>query len=95
MRRARFAAFAADTLLAGLFVDEWMESIPAHEETTGLGFHFDAPGARPPQAHPASRCRPIRRRRTGPLDGLLGVVNEAMLWRASARRAAAGPAGSA
>jgi hypothetical protein len=71
------AAFTADALVAGLFVDEWMESIPAHEETTGLGFHFDAPGARPPQsillavpADPAAE--------SWTLDALVGVVNEAM-----------------
>jgi hypothetical protein len=71
------AAFTADALVAGLFVDEWMESIPDNEETTGLGFHFDAPGARAPQsillAVPAD---PGMQNWT--LDGLLGVVNEAM-----------------
>ena len=40
----------ADTLLAGLFVDEWAEFIPAPEQNTGLTFHFDAPGARAPQS---------------------------------------------
>jgi len=60
-----------------LFVDEWSESIPATQETTGLGFHFDAPGARPPQsillAVPAD---PAAENWT--LDGLVDVVNEAM-----------------
>jgi hypothetical protein len=36
--------------LAGLLVDEWVEVIPGEEETTGLVFHFDAPGTQPPQA---------------------------------------------
>jgi hypothetical protein len=67
---------AADTM-AGLFIDEWSESIPATEETTGLGFHFDAPGARPPQsvllAVPAD---PAADHWT--LDGLVDVVQEAM-----------------
>jgi hypothetical protein len=71
------AAFTADALVAGLFVDEWMESIPSNEETTGLGFHFDASGARPPQsillAVPAD---PAAQNWT--LDGLVDVVNEAM-----------------
>jgi hypothetical protein len=66
----------ADTL-AGLFIDEWSESIPATEETTGLGFHFDAPGARPPQsvllAVPAN---PTADRWT--LDDLVDVVQEAL-----------------
>jgi hypothetical protein len=35
---------------AGLFVDAWAETIPAREETTGIAFHHDAPGARAPQA---------------------------------------------
>jgi hypothetical protein len=36
--------------LAGLFCDAWPETVPSTEETTGVAFHFDAPGARPPQA---------------------------------------------
>ena len=63
--------------MAGLFVDEWTESIPSDEETTGLGFHFDAPGARPPQsillAVPADPKVP-----NWTLDSLLATVNEAM-----------------
>lgn len=44
------AGLAADTLLAGLTVDEWQEVIPDAVQTTGVSFHYDAPGARPPQA---------------------------------------------
>jgi hypothetical protein len=36
--------------LAGLLVDEWVEVVPNAEETTGVAFHYDAPGASPPQA---------------------------------------------
>jgi hypothetical protein len=36
--------------LAGLFVDAWAEVIPSAEHTAGVAFHYDAPGARPPQA---------------------------------------------
>ncbi|WP_394788312.1 hypothetical protein [Rhodoferax sp.] len=65
------------TRLAGLYVDEWMETIPSDSETTGLGFHFDAPGARPPQsillAVPADPSTP-----SWTLDSLLATVNEAM-----------------
>jgi hypothetical protein len=68
---------AADDALAGLYVDEWMESIPSLDETTGLGFHFDAPGARPPQsillAVPADSAVPA-----WTLDALLGTVQEAL-----------------
>jgi hypothetical protein len=71
------AALAPADTMAGLFIDEWSESIPATEETTGLGFHFDAPGARPPQsillAVPAD---PSAENWT--LDGLIDVVNEAV-----------------
>ncbi|MDP1901505.1 MAG: hypothetical protein Q8K96_13780 [Rubrivivax sp.] len=40
----------ADTALAGLTIDEWQEVIPDRMQTTGVSFHYDAPGARPPQA---------------------------------------------
>jgi hypothetical protein len=36
--------------LSGLVVDEWPETVPAAELATGIAFHCDAPGARPPQA---------------------------------------------
>lgn len=63
--------------MAGLFIDEWSESIPATEETTGLGFHFDAPGARPPQSILlAVPSDPSAEHWT--LDGLVDVVNEGM-----------------
>jgi hypothetical protein len=44
--------------LAALIVDEWSELVPAARQTTGVAFHANAPGARPPQAilvgvHPA------------------------------------------
>jgi hypothetical protein len=41
---------AADTPLAGLQVDEWQEAVPDPIQTTGVAFHYDAPGARPPQS---------------------------------------------
>ncbi len=36
--------------LAGLLVDEWVETLPARNETTGVTFHFDQPDARAPNA---------------------------------------------
>ena len=75
-RSALDAIGAADTL-SGLFVDEWSESIPATQETSGLGFHFDAPGARPPQSILlAVPSDPAADHWT--LEGLVNVVNEAM-----------------
>jgi hypothetical protein len=38
-----------DTLLAGIVVDDWAETVPLHTSTAAIAFHFDAPGARPPQ----------------------------------------------
>jgi len=71
------AGLAADTAVAGLYLDEWTESIPQSQDTTGLGFHFDAPGARPPQsillAVPADSSVDA-----WTLDALLATVNEAL-----------------
>jgi hypothetical protein len=36
--------------LVGLFIDEWVETIPERTTTTGLSFHYDTPGHRAPQA---------------------------------------------
>jgi hypothetical protein len=36
--------------VAGLWVDEWVEVVPATTAVTGLAFHQDAPAAAPPQA---------------------------------------------
>lgn len=36
--------------VAGLMLDEWVEVVPNEEETTAVTFHYDAPGARPPQS---------------------------------------------
>jgi hypothetical protein len=36
--------------LAAWVVDQWSEVIPRRTETTGVSFHFDAPGARAPQS---------------------------------------------
>jgi hypothetical protein len=60
---------------AGLAVDAWSEVIPAAEHTAGLAFHYDAPGARPPQSvvlavHP----QPDPQR--WDLETLLATVNE-------------------
>jgi hypothetical protein len=36
--------------LAAWVIDQWAEAIPRRTETTGVSFHFDAPGARAPQS---------------------------------------------
>lgn len=44
------SAIEPDRPLAALLVDEWDEVVPSAETTTGIAFHADAPGARPPQS---------------------------------------------
>lgn len=44
------AALADDAYVAGLVVDEWPELVPDPFQTAAIGFHYDAPGARPPQS---------------------------------------------
>jgi hypothetical protein len=53
--RVSIVACGPVNLLAGqpvdaIVVDEWTEDVPNAHETTGVAFHFDQPGARPPQA---------------------------------------------
>jgi hypothetical protein len=43
-------ALAQDTLMAGLVCDEWPEFVPDPFQTAAIAFHYDAPGARPPQS---------------------------------------------
>lgn len=61
---------------AGVLVDGWTETLPAASETTAVTFHYDAPGARAPQAillavHPAAQPT------TWDFDTLLDTLNEA------------------
>lgn len=44
------ARFEVSARHAGLLLDEWVETIPEPNETTGLAFHYDAPSSEPPQA---------------------------------------------
>jgi hypothetical protein len=74
---AALASLGPADALAGLFIDEWSEAVPADHETTGLGFHFDAPGARPPQTILLA-VPPDATAANWTLDGLIDVVNEAM-----------------
>lgn len=43
------AAAAAPNEICGVLADEWTETIPATEETTGIGFHYDRPNCEAPQ----------------------------------------------
>jgi hypothetical protein len=63
--------------LAGLVIDQWSDVVPEVDETTGVAFHYDAPGARAPQALliavPGDRGT-----RSGSVEGLAGTVRDAM-----------------
>jgi hypothetical protein len=61
---------------AGLFVDAWAETIPAREETTGIAFHHDAPGARAPQTVLLA-VPPDAAATTWSTDDLLATIDEA------------------
>jgi hypothetical protein len=43
-------ALAAEQTIAALVCDEWPEFIPDPYQTAAVAFHYDAPGARPPQS---------------------------------------------
>ncbi|MFN8648101.1 MAG: hypothetical protein U0104_15150 [Gemmatimonadales bacterium] len=46
----RADAPAVNAPWAGLLLDQWVETIPATTEQTGVAFHYDDPGAEAPQA---------------------------------------------
>ncbi|MEZ5256772.1 MAG: hypothetical protein R2705_07745 [Ilumatobacteraceae bacterium] len=62
--------------IAALVIDEWNERIPAAKETTGVTFHFDAPGARAPQTVLLAVPRQLGRA-AWDLDTLVATVTEA------------------
>ncbi|HKE95454.1 MAG TPA: hypothetical protein VKB34_14165, partial [Povalibacter sp.] len=49
LHAAGLAALDANQSLAAFVCDDWPEFIPDPFQTAAIGFHFDAPGARPPQ----------------------------------------------
>jgi hypothetical protein len=63
--------------LAGLVVDEWFELLPSPTETTGISFHYDAPGSRAPQAMFLA-VPPELDAETWDLEWLLDTVHEAI-----------------
>jgi hypothetical protein len=42
--------YEMDAPCAGLLIDAWHETVPSPTETAAVAFHYDAPGARAPQA---------------------------------------------
>jgi hypothetical protein len=70
-------ATAFPARFAALVVDQWQEQVPSREETTGIAFHYDGPGARAPQA--ALLAAPAAPDQDAwSTDGLLATVREAV-----------------
>jgi hypothetical protein len=69
-------ALAADSAVAGLLVDEWAEFIPDPFQTAAIGFHYDAPGARPPQSILLA-LPPRANQENWTFDDVVDVVHEA------------------
>jgi hypothetical protein len=67
---------SAGGLQAGLVIDDWSETIPEANETTGLAFHFDRPNAVAPHAILAA-VPPVLRGHWE-WEDLIGAVNEAL-----------------
>jgi hypothetical protein len=69
-------AAAPDDALAGLLIDEWAEFIPDPFQTAGIAFHYDAPGARPPQTVILA-IPPRANQENWDFDDVLDVLHEA------------------
>jgi hypothetical protein len=73
---AGLAALAADQTIAGLVCDEWPEFVPDPYQTAAIAFHYDAPGARPPQSVLLA-MPPHLDQDAWTFDDLLDVIHEA------------------
>ena len=67
----------APFVVAALLVDEWSETIPAAEETTGIAFHYDAPNAEPPQTVLLAVSQRVGLRWTW--NEVMGSIDQALL----------------
>ena len=63
--------------MAGLVLDQWADVVPNDHETTGVSFHFDAPGARAPQAILVA-VPGDRKASSWTVDALAGTVRDAV-----------------
>ena len=61
----------------GWSLDQWTEAVPTDMETTGVSFHFDAPGARAPQTMLIATPTDAQAARWT-VDTLAGTVREAV-----------------
>lgn len=62
--------------IAGLVIDEFVETLPARETTSALSFGFEAPAARPPQS--ILLAVPAVPGAAWTMDGLAGVIGETL-----------------
>lgn len=65
-----------DSTLCGLVCDDWPEFIPDPYQTAAISFHYDAPGARPPQAILLA-LPPNAQQENWAFDEVLDVLHEA------------------
>ncbi|GBL44757.1 hypothetical protein SFMTTN_0558 [Sulfuriferula multivorans] len=65
-----------DRTLCGLVCDDWPEFIPDPYQTAAISFHYDAPGARPPQAILLA-LPPTQQQENWAFDDVLDVLHEA------------------
>ncbi len=65
-----------DSTLCGLVCDDWPEFIPDPYQTAAISFHYDAPGARPPQAILLA-LPPTLQQENWQFDEVLDVLHEA------------------
>ena len=64
-----------DTRLVGLICDDWAETVPLHTSTAAVAFHYDAPGARPPQSILLA-VPPRKAMLNWDFDDVLATINE-------------------
>jgi hypothetical protein len=70
------AVATSGALQAGLLIDEWTETVPVGQETTGVAFNFDRPNAVAPQA--LLVAVPPELRGHWVWDDLVGSIHEAL-----------------
>jgi hypothetical protein len=73
----RVAEPAASDPWAGFFLDQWAEQIPQTTEQTGIGFHYDDPGAEAPQTILVA-VPPVAGEANWDLASLLAILNETL-----------------
>jgi hypothetical protein len=69
-------AFTAASRQSGLLIDDWTETIPTKEETTGITFNYNQPNAMPPQALLLAVTPQVKGHWTW--DDLTGILNDTL-----------------